>query len=175
MKLYHGSPQNLYILKPQKAKRTKNPIWIHIEHKDVRKVREGLTLVPNAVNTLSKLKKMGLKMVVLSVSPLPPRKAKERLAGNLEHFGILKYFDQVYATKKYPESKGEHMLKVIKGYGFKKSEALMVGDIYLWDFSSAKKVGIKAILFEHNYDPKIHHYRKVKAKIKDFKEVLKYV
>jgi len=160
---------------PKKTKRLENPKWIHHAHKDVRKLRKELTLVPNAKKTLSKLKKFGLKTVVLSVSPLPPREAKERLVGNLKHFGILKYFDQVYATKKYMESKGEHMLKIIKKYNLKKGEALMVGDIYLWDFASAKKAGIKAVLFEHKYDPKPHHYNKVKAKLKDFEEVLKYV
>jgi|SRR3989344_4448144 len=160
---------------PKQTKRRKNPIWIHIELKEIEKIRRGLTLVPGVVETLRHLKDMGIKMVVLSVSPLPRREAQERLEGTLEKFGILDFFDEVHATKPYFESKGEHILKIIKKKGLKKSEALMVGDIYIWDFASAKRAGVKCLLFEHEYDPKKHHYNKVKAKLKSFKEVIKHL
>jgi FMN phosphatase YigB (HAD superfamily) len=160
---------------PKETRRSKNPIWIHIEKKNIQDIRKELILVPNVISTLKKLKSINLEMIVLSVSPLPPREAQDRLEGTLKYFGILHFFDEVHATKPYPESKGEYMLEIIKRYGLKKSEALMIGDIYLWDFSSAKKVGIKAALFEHNYDPKPHHYKKVKLKLEDFKEVLNLV
>ena len=151
---------------PKKTKRNKNPIWIHIELKKIEKIRRGLTLVPGVIKTLRKIKDNGIKMVVLSASPLPPKEAQKRLEGTLNKFGIREFFDEVHATKTYFESKGEYMLKIIKKYGIMKSQALMIGDIYLWDFSSAKKAGIKAVLFEHKYDPKPHHYNKVKLKLK---------
>lgn len=160
---------------PKQTKREKNPIWIHIEIKKISNIRKNLILVPRVVKTLTEIEKMGIKMVVLSASPLPPREAQKRLRGTLKKFGILHFFNEVHATKPYIESKGEYMLKIIKKYGLKKSQALMIGDIYLWDFSSAKKVGIKAVLFEHKYDPKPHHYKKVKLKLKNFNEIINFL
>ena len=159
---------------PKKTKRESNPKWIHRDT-TIHDVRKHLMLAPDVFSTLSKLKKTNIKLVVLSVSPLPAKKAKERLVNNLNHFKILKFFDNVYATQVYVESKGEHILKILKRYHLKKSEALMIGDIYAWDFSSASKVGVKCFLFEHRYDPQPHQYNKVKTKLKDFKDILKIV
>lgn len=160
---------------PKSTKRSKNPIWIHIEMKEIGKIRENLTLIPGVRETLAGLKKKGIRLVVLSVSPRPPREAQKILQGTLKKFRIFDFFDEVHATKPYFESKGEYMAKIIKKYKIKKSEALMVGDIYLWDFASARRVGIEAVLFKHAYDPKPHHYNKVKSKLGNFKEVLDYI
>lgn len=160
---------------PKSTKRKKNPIWIHIEIKDIGKIRKNLILVPGVKETLKKLKRKGVKLAVLSASPLSQKKAQKKLEGTLEKFGILNFFDEVHATKPYFESKGEHMTKIIKKYKIKKSEALMVGDIYLWDFVSAKKAGIKAILFKHMYDPMPHHYKKIRSIVSNFNEVMDYV
>ena len=69
---------------PWKTKRKENPIWIHREYHNVEEIRAGLTLVPNLIKTLDRLKGEGIRMVVLSASPLPARKAIEAMtAGSL--------------------------------------------------------------------------------------------
>lgn len=48
-------------------------------------------------------------------------------------------------------SKKEILFKILNKWSISKNKALMVGDSYLYDFCSAKNVGVEAFLFKTNY------------------------
>ena len=56
-----------------------------------------------------------------------------------------------------------------------KSQALMIGDSYTWDYNPTRKVGIEARLIESNYWKKHPVGKRVKKTIKKLSDVLKIV
>lgn len=160
---------------PKETKYTQHPVWVYRKYSDPHLARKQIVLIPGVLQTLRRLKKRGIKLIVLSTNPREPKEANAIMQDSVKYFRVKGFFDEVHATRDYHESKGEFILKILSRYGFKKKDALMVGDSYEWDFSSAKKVGVKCFLFEHRYDPKPQYYNKVKTKLKDFKDILKII
>jgi len=161
---------------PKTTKYEKHPVWVWREYGDkINRVRKELELIPTVLETLVKLKKKGIKLIVLSTSPYPPKEANTRIRGNIKHFKLNKIFDEVHGTRDYHESKGEYILEILKKYGLSKKDALMVGDTYEWDYKPAKSKGVDAVLIEHNYDKYHANTKKVKRKIKKMSEIFKYV
>lgn len=51
----------------------------------------------------------------------------------------------------------------------------MVGDSYKWDYNSARKVGIEAVLIESDYQKQHPVGKRVKKTIKKLSDILKIV
>ena len=67
------------------------------------------------------------------------------------------------------------MVEILQGKGILKSQALMVGDSYRYDYLSARKVGIDALLIKTDYMRHPPRGRKVSKTIKSVSEVLNFV
>ena len=158
---------------PKKTKYQKHPVWVYKKYPDIHRAKRELTLVPGVTKTLQLLKEKQIKIVILSTNPHSPEKANKRVAVLLKHLGISHFFDEVHATRPYHDSKGEYIIEILKKYQIAKRHALMVGDSYVWDYKPAHERGIDAVLINHNYEQS--RAGKVKRKIKEFKEILKFV
>ncbi len=91
------------------------------------------------------------------------------------HFKLNTFFDQVIATRNQPASKKEFILRVLKKLNIPKSQALMVGDSYKWDYQPARQAGIDAVLLESEYRKEDSQAKKVKFVIKHLSGVLGYI
>ena len=151
---------------PRETKRTKHPVWVYRQFEG-DEARRRFVLIPDVVETLKNLKELGIKLVVLSTSPHKKKITNELMRRSVEFHGLSDLFDEVHATRDYPESKGEFILMILEKYGLSKKDALMVGDSYLWDYKSAQDVGIDAVLIASEYETAV-----VKNRIVDFKDLL---
>ena len=93
------------------------------------------------------------------------------LKKKIDHFKLADFFDEYYATIDNPEAKGNMMVDILKHRGIAKSKALMIGDSYWYDYISARKVGIEALLLETKYTNYPLKGRKAKSTIKSIKEI----
>ena len=157
---------------PKKTKRKKHPVWIYLNPKIAKNYKKHLVMTPTSISTIKRLKKRGIILVILSTSPRPPKEAKVVINGTVKYFFLENLFDEVHATREYHGSKGEFILKILKGRKIPKSKALMVGDSYSWDYKPAKDRGVDALLIISEYEPmKI----KVKRTIKKLKDIFEYI
>ena len=101
--------------------------------------------------TLKKLKEQNIIAVILSTHPHPPKEARKILLEKTNHFKITSLFNEIHATKKYFEAKGEYIINILNKRKILKKHALMIGDQYLWDYKPAKNIGIDAILIDSIY------------------------
>jgi len=151
---------------PKTTKRDRHPVWIY-KDKRYKKYEQHLELIPSTLSTLKKLKSLRIIMVILSTSPHPTKKAHKILKKKVTHFNLEEFFDEVHATKEIPSSKGEYIEKILKERGLSKQSALMVGDSYKWDYSSAQSKGIDALLIQTKYEKnkvdKEHSIKKLKG------------
>jgi FMN phosphatase YigB (HAD superfamily) len=151
---------------PKKTKYTKHPVWLYRD-KRFKDHTNHLVIIPSVLSTLKRLKRMGIITIVLSTHPQPPEEANAIIKHKIRYFKLDKLFDDVYATRVGPRSKGEFMLKILKRLRIPKSKALMVGDSYKWDFEPAKKRGIDALLIESEYEPMKYKVQKTIKKLSD--------
>ncbi len=135
---------------PHKTKYAEKPHWVYID-KSITDYREHLVIIPAVETTLKKLKKMSIITIVLSTHPHEVKEAYEIINDKVEHFNLEGLFTEVHATREYHESKGEYIIDILKRLNIPKSRALMVGDNYLYDYKSAKMVGVDALLIESDY------------------------
>lgn len=97
-------------------------------------------LLPGVIETLKKLKEMGVQMGLCTVN-------SERSTNYiLKRFGIADFFDAVIPRNKVKRVKpsGEHLEAVLKALEVKPKEALVVGD-GTRDMESAKEMKVLAI------------------------------
>lgn len=153
---------------PKKTKYSRHPVWLY-KDKRFKNHLNHLILIPSVLNTLKKLKKMGVLTVVLSTSPYLPKKADAILNNKVKHFKLDKLFDEVHATPGdgINKSKGRQIVKILKRKRIPKSKALMIGDSYKWDFEPATKHGIDALLIESEYEPMKKQVNKTIKKLSD--------
>lgn len=157
---------------PKKTKRSKKPHWVYHTYTNYK---PHLVLTPTALATLRALCKRNIVIVLLSTHPHSPKEANEILQEKVRHFHLEKYFDVVIATRTKPASKAQYIVKVLKKLSISKSQAVMVGDSYKWDYQPARQAGIDALLIDSEYrkaDPKA---KKVQRVIKYLQDVLEYV
>ena len=160
---------------PKSTKREKAPHWIYSDKEIGNNYLEHLVLVPSILTTLKKLKKLGLFLILLSTHPHPPKEADILLKGKVKHFKLENIFDEFYTSRDYPEGKGELILKVLKKKHISKSKALMIGDSYRYDYLSAKRVGVDALLIESKYmkhPPRGRRIQKIIKGLEDIVEIL---
>ena len=159
---------------PKKTKYSKHPVWIYRDRR-IKNVHNHLIMTPSAVEVIKKLKSMGIITVILSTNPSPPEIADVIIKAKVKHFELHEIFDEVYSTRPYPESKGEFMLSILERLKIPKSEALMVGDSYLWDYEPAKKNGIDALLIKSDYMDEHEEVKNVKNTISELNDIFKYI
>lgn len=136
---------------PKKTKRTIAPQWIYkiTGHKDAH--LKELVLAPGTLQLLKKIKKNKIITIILSTHPEAGNLADEFLKRNVKYLGIYEYFDEIHTTDPEHKSKGESIIKILKERGLTKNKALMIGDNYFYDYYSAKKVGVEAVLIDSEY------------------------
>ncbi len=155
---------------PIKTKYSEKPHWIY-KDKNVQDYHEHLILTPDVIEVLKKLKERGIITVILSTHPHEPSKAVVLLNKKVEYFKLGEFFTEVHATREYFLSKGEHIVEILKRLKIPKSKALMIGDSYIWDYKSARSIGVEALLIESTYS-KVDKRIKI---IKKLTDLLKYL
>ena len=160
---------------PNETKYKEVPWWIYKLPGGAKEHNKHLIMIPSTLQTIKKLKKKGIILVILSTHPHPPKEADVVINQRIKHFKLGKLFNEVHATRKYHGSKGKHILRILKKYNIPKKYALMVGDSYEWDYKPAKSVGIDSVLIGNNYGESQHVVKKVKMNVKKISEILKYV
>ncbi len=160
---------------PETTGHTIAPQWIYADKKIGSNYLKHMMVIPSVLQTLEKLKKRGLIMVILSAHPHPPKEAMKLLDDKINHFKLSDYFDSYYASKSHPDEKGKVMVKILKKKGIPKSRALMVGDSYRYDYLSARKVGIDALLVKTPYMKHPPRGPRISKTLKSMQEVLNYL
>lgn len=111
-----------------------------------RRVKEmQMKTYPDVAATLRKLRKRGLKLVI--VTDAPKFQAWSRLFG----LGLENYFDFVIALEDTGQKKPSHLpfkaaLKMLK---FKPKDVMMVGDSIQRDVAGARRLGMIAVLAKY--------------------------
>jgi len=128
-----------------------------------------------SLETLKAVGKKGIKRVLLSTSPLPSKQAIQHRMKIVESMGLKGLIDDIQVSPDYPEGKSEKITELLKLYKIDKKDALMVGDMYKWDYKPAKDVGVDALLLEKKYSYK--HYEKNSSivTISQIQDVLDYL
>ena len=157
---------------PKSTKRKKAPHWIYLDKKIGNNYLKHLVLTPAVLVSLKKLKKLGIILVLLSTFPHPPKEADVILKGKVKHFKLEELFDDFHTSRDKPDGKGEVILKVLRKKHIPKSHALMVGDSYRFDYLSAKKVGVDALLIKSEYMKHPPRGRKVEKTISGLKDII---
>lgn len=136
---------------PEKTKRTIAPHWIYKDEEIGENFLEHLIIIPSVVETLEKLKERGIILVLISTHPHPQKIADTILKNKVQHFNLENLFDEICTARDYPDGKGEIISNILKMSGIHESQAIMIGDNYRYDYLSAKKVRVEAILIESEY------------------------
>lgn len=160
---------------PKSTKHTVAPHWIYSNEKLGKEYLKHMVVVPSAFDLLRKLKERGICMVILSAHPQAEKEAVEVLAEKVAHFKIEGFFESVFATKADPDQKGKLMERILKEKGIPKSQALMVGDSYRYDYRSARKAGIDALLIRTPYMKHPPRGPRISRTVDSLKEVLNYI
>ena len=109
----------------------------------IKRYKEGFLncdLYPNTKDTLKYLKNKNIKLICLSATEI------NMLKMQLEHFGIIDYFDVVLGIGDiYAKSKEEIAVDFMKKNKIEKEMAILVGDT-LHDYECACKMGIESVL-----------------------------
>ena len=157
---------------PKSTKRKKAPHWIYSDEKIGNDYLKHLVLTPAVLVSLKKLKKLSMILVLLSTHPHPPKEADVLLKGKVKHFKLEELFDEFFTSRDNPEGKGDVILKVLRKKHIPKSQALMVGDSYRFDYLSAKKVGVDALLIKSAYMKHPSRGRKIGKTISGLKDIV---
>lgn len=124
-------------------------------------------LMDGALETLAMLKKIGLKIGIVTNS------CGAYARRILEMFSLDRYVDAVIARDDVARHKpdSEHLLKALEKLGVQESETIFVGD-HLIDALCARNAGVKFILFRNEkWDPR-HAEKSASAVINHLSELL---
>lgn len=146
---------------PLKTKHTEKPHWLY-KDKSIKDHHPHLMLIPTVESTLRKLKKMGILTVVLSTHPHEIEEAYKIINKKVEHFNLKELFTEVHATREYHKSKSEYIVEILQKLNISKTQALMVGDNYLWDYKPARDIGVDALLMQSDYMKKDKRLKTIK-------------
>lgn len=160
---------------PKSTKRTKKPHWIYEENKLEKDYLKHLILTSSAVQTLKKLKQQGYILVAISTHPHKLREANLLMKNKMAHLKIDSLLDYIYTSRPIASGKGEVIVRILKKLKLRKSEALIIGDSYKFDYMSARHVGVDALLIEavYNKDYRLRYNPRTIKKLKDLLGLLK--
>ncbi|MCS7106104.1 MAG: TIGR02253 family HAD-type hydrolase [Candidatus Aenigmarchaeota archaeon] len=135
----------------------------------LEKKQKFLKPYPKVKATLKKLRKLGLKLVI--VTDAPKLKAYQRVLG----LGIDEYFDFLIGKEDTGKEKAslEPLKLALRKLELEPEEVLLVGDSIERDIKPAKKLGIKTVLAKYGQERK--EKGKADFEIKSIDEVLKIV
>src|SRR3989338_2056379 len=157
---------------PKSTKWTKKPHWIYSESALPKDYLRHLVLTPRTTETLAVLKRCGIILVALSTHPHKRLEADMHMGRKIRHLQLDEIFDFIYTARPFPWGKGKVMERVLKKLKIPKTGTLLIGDSYVYDYLSARKVGIDCFLIKTPYLD-IPKGRKVRNIIKGFEELLK--
>src|SRR5438093_3345634 len=104
----------------------------------------ALVLVPDALETLDRLRARGLRTAVASNAPFPPEMMRRQLAGN----GIGQRVDAIVFSAEVGRRKPAPELyrAALDALGVRPEQALYVGDRFAEDYEGPRRVGMQAVL-----------------------------
>ena len=104
----------------------------------------SVTLAPDALQTLERLRARGLRTAVASNAPFPPEMMHRqvRLVGIWQLVDAVVFSSEVGRRKPAPEL----YLTALERLGMAPAEALYVGDRVLEDFDGPRRLGMRAVL-----------------------------
>jgi FMN phosphatase YigB (HAD superfamily) len=108
-------------------------------------------LTPFMMKTLQLLKKRGVILIALSTHPHQRLEADIHRGRKIRHLRLDEIFDFIYTARPFPWGKGKVMERVLKKLKIPKIRALLIGDSYVYDYLSARKVGIDCFLIKTPY------------------------
>lgn len=158
---------------PRASKWSSAPHWIYSDKNIGDNYLEHLILTPSALVILKKLKKLGIILILLSTYPHLPREADILQKAKIKHFKLEEVFDDFYTSRDKRSGKGEAIIRILSKKHIPKSQALMVGDSYQFDYLSAKKVGVDALLIKTDYMKHPPRGRKIQNIIGGLKDLIK--
>lgn len=136
---------------PRRTKRQEPPHLIYREHLESVEYLKRLQLIPGVLTTLKKIRKMGLSIVLLSTHPVAGKVGDTSLLRTVKHFNLEKYFYKIHSTEPKHETKGQFITATLKQNNIFKSSAIMIGDNYFYDYQSARRAGVDAVLIDSPY------------------------
>lgn len=157
---------------PIKTKHTQLPHWLYLD-KSIKDHHPHMIIIPTVESTLKKLKRMGILTVVLSTHPHEIDEAYKILNKKVAHFNLKELFTEVHATREYHASKGEYIIEILNRLNIPKTQALMIGDNYKWDYKPARGIGVDALLMQSDYMNKDRRIKTIK-KLSDIFDYIKY-
>lgn len=167
---------------PKKTKFNEKPWWIYVhpETKNDDPVKH-LKLMPKVKESLKKLKKMDLVLVLISQVPSGKKLATKQLTRVTKHFDIYSFFDEIrpsYSSisRGHADPKEVAILDVLKRRKTSKRSAVLIGDSYTHDYLAAKNAGIECILlhsFKHT--EKDARYKRIRKKAKNLAGIFRYL
>lgn len=157
---------------PKSSKRKKAPHWIYSDKKIGDDYLKHLILTPSVLVSLKKIKKLGIVLVLLSTYPHSPKQADILQKTKIKHFKLQEIFDDFYTSRDKREGKGEAIVRILRKKHIPKCQALMVGDSYRFDYLSAKKVGVDALLIKSDYMKHPPRGKKIQKTIKGLKDLV---
>jgi FMN phosphatase YigB (HAD superfamily) len=162
---------------PKKTKYKEGPWWVYKLPGSPKEHNKHFIMTPSTLQTIKKLKRKGILLIVLSTHPHPPKEADAVINQKIKHFKLEGLFDEIIATRdKGPyKYKGKVILKILKKRKIPKSKALMIGDSYHWDYKPAKDVGIDALLIESEYMKKHAVGKRIKNTITKLSDIFDYI
>jgi len=127
---------------------------------DVKKVYESAIfeipppLIEGVIEFLKKLKKLNLKLCILSDAGRTPGWALREI---LKNYSILEYFDKTFFSDEigYVKPNKKNFQKIVDEFNVEKNEILHIGDSFEKDILGAKNFGINYIHFTRGKEKKI--------------------
>ncbi len=113
---------------------------------------EFFELTPGAKDTLQRLHDTGAMLVLVSTHHTDD--AAEATSDKIfkaRALGIDGLFDQILSAPNRHEGKAEVITQVLEAEGCAPADALMVGDLYNWDYAPAQSIGVPARLLRTPY------------------------
>jgi putative hydrolase of the HAD superfamily len=130
---------------PKKTLRAQKPHWVYADAKTKDNYLNHLVLTPGLKRTLRALREKGIHLVVVSANPYDEVAAVKEIREKLDYFGLADLFYAYRSSRgDDPNGKVAIMLEVLNELNLQKSDALMVGDSYFYDYLAAKNAGIDA-------------------------------
>lgn len=167
---------------PKKTKFEEKPWWIYFDPETKKDdPLKHLALMPHVKETLKRLKEASIILVLISQMPSSKKLAIKHLTRVTKYFDIYHFFDEIrpsYSSMKrgHADPKDLAILDVLKRRKISKTNALLIGDSYIYDYLAAKSAGVDCILihsFKHTKDDV--NYRRIKKKVKDLSGLFRYI
>jgi phosphoglycolate phosphatase-like HAD superfamily hydrolase len=160
---------------PKLSKWREVPHWVYKMYPEMDDYVQHLELTPALQQILTQLKEQGFILVALSTHPHKKFEADAHMKGKMRYFEIDAMFDAIYTARPVPEGKGKKMREILKRKGIPKSRAILIGDSYIYDYRSAKSVGIDCLLLQTPYLEHPPTGRRVQKLINQLKDLPKYL